>query len=238
MKKIRIITVLAFLSFALFSTAQEDEQRQMVLIQGMVMDAISQEGLSNVHLILNRARGNVSDIDGKFSIYFNKADTLVFSHVGYQNFVFTLSDTLVGDVFIAGVFMRSDTLTVGEVIVVPRIMDLKTQIRSTNPGLSYEMINAQNNITSSTYQGLNNQARLGNPSANYSILMQKQKLDAYEKGGIPSEQMLGLNIIGIIPAAIYLLSNGMPQRPDPPPPQISQQEIKRMKELYKKKNDL
>lgn len=217
-----------------FLPAQQQEGDIPILLQGVVMDAASLEPLPNVHFILNRTYANITDEKGEFSIYIGKDDTIKFSHVGYQDFIYTPSDTLKGDVFTAGIFLQSDTLAVGEVIVVPRLPDLRTNILMESPSYSPEIRNAKNNIASSVYQGVHSQEQLGVPSANYEMLKRKQILDAYEKGAIPSDRMVGLNLL-TIPAAILYFSKKLPEKPEPPRPMIPQKDIERMKELYRKK---
>ena len=112
--------------------------------------------------------------------------------------------------------------------------DLRTEFRNTDIEVPQEIINAQNNIEVATYQGLNSAAALGDPHNNYEMLRRKQVITAFEKGGIPSDKMLGLNVITVLPMAIYLLKNGLPERPEPPAPHVSDRELNKMVELYKK----
>ena len=44
--------------------------------------------------------------------------------------------------------------------------------------------------------------------------LRQQKVDAYERGGIPSDRIVGIKSIIIIPAA-YLLLHGVPEKPAP-----------------------
>lgn len=128
--------------------------------------------------------------------------------------------------------MKTDTLAVGEVIVFPRLGDLRSEFRSTSGQISQELVNAQHNLEISTYQGLNNSATLGDPQTNYDLIKREQIINAYEKGAIPSDKMLGLDFISIIPVGIYLLANGLPEKPEPPMPRVSDSEIEKMKRLY------
>jgi hypothetical protein len=72
---------------------------------------------------------------------------------------------------------------------------------------------------------------MGDPGVNYEFLRQKQKIDAYEKGGIPSDKMLGLSPLMLIPAA-YLLLHGLPEKPAPPKPQISSKDLDELQKKY------
>lgn len=213
--------------------AQESKLNEQILLHGLVMDAATQKPLSNVHYIINSGFGGASTGEGKFSMYINRYDTVVFSYMGYSDFNLNLSDTLVGNSFVAGIFMETDTLAIGEIIILPRMGDLRSEFRNTNVEVSKELVNARNNLEVATYQGLNSEAALGDPGSNYELLRRKQIITANEKGGIPSDQMLGLNVFSAIPAAIYLLRNGLPEKPLPPEPHVSNREINRMIELYR-----
>ncbi len=227
------ITLLIFLLGSYILTAQQKVQDDYILLQGIVMDAKSLEPLPNANFVLNKIFGNATDENGEFALYIRKDDTIRFSHIGYRDFIFIPGDTLTGNSFMAGIFMQSDTLAVGEVIVVPRLPDLRTGIMMESPELTPELRNARNNIAASAYLGLHSQEQLGAPSANYEILKRKQMLDAYEKGAIPSDRMVGFNFL-TIPAAILYFSRGLPERPDPPKPVVSQKDIELMKEIYRK----
>jgi len=212
--------------------AQEKNTNSLVLIHGIVFDAINQLPISNAHYSINRNSGGVTDNEGKFSLYAYKGDTIRFTFLGYSDLEFP-TDTLPGNSYVAGIFMQADTVQIGEVVVFPRMGNLKSEFMNSKSDVSTEMLNAQNNITISTYQGLNNPPELGDPGINYELIKQKQTIAAYEKGGIPSDRMLGLNIISLIPASIYLLSHGLPVKPAPPQPRVSSAEIEKMKKVYR-----
>lgn len=93
------------------------------------------------------------------------------------------------------------------------------------------MDNARYNVAVSAYQGRTTQGKLGDPAANYENLRQKQKVEAYERGGIPSDKILGLNPLMLIPAA-YLLLHGVPERAAPLTPQLTRSDIDQIQEKY------
>lgn len=231
MKKF-LLGIYFFLGMVSALSAQETAKEKLVLIHGVVFDAVSQSPIKNVHYSISNHIGGATDNEGKFSLYAYRGDTLHFSFLGYRDILFS-TDTLPGNSYVAGIFMQADTLQIGEVIVMPRMGDLKTEFMNSSSIVSKEMVNAQNNITISIYQGLANPPELGDPGTNYELLKQKHAIAAYEKGGIPSDRMLGLNLISIIPASIYLLSNGLPEKPAPPAPRVSVAEIEKMKKAYR-----
>lgn len=233
MNRIRIFAIIVIASSQCL-LAQETDPVDQVLLHGVVMDANTMNPIPNVHYIISNQFGGATTGEGKFSMYINRNDSVVFTYIGFSDFVFSLSDTLIGKSFVAGIFMETDTLSLGEVIVLPRMSDLRTEFRNTDIEVPQEIINAQNNIEVATYQGLNSAAALGDPHNNYEMLRRKQVITAFEKGGIPSDKMLGLNVITVLPMAIYLLKNGLPERPEPPAPHVSDRELNKMVELYKK----
>jgi hypothetical protein len=233
--KQRILYILTFLFLFLQISAQEAGKKgDLILLHGMVMDAETMQAVANAQYLINNRPGGVSDEEGKFSLYIYRGDTITFTFLGYRDVILS-TDSLPGVSYVAGVFLQTDTLQIGEVIVLPRMADLRSEFKNTKPVVSQEMINAQNNITISAYQGVNSAARLGDPNSNYELLKQQQSVEAYEKGGIPSDKLVGLNMISILPAAIYLLSNGLPEKPPPPKPHISASELEKMKKAYKEK---
>jgi hypothetical protein len=169
--------------------------------------------------------------DGAFTIRVNKRDTVVFSHLGYQPASFYVSDTLAGREFMAGVYMKTDTLSIGEVIIVPRIQNLKYDIFKAPSATSTEMENAKYNMEISAYQGRIGMNRLGDPASNYSLIQQKQRINAYEKGMIPSDRIVGLSPLLLIPAA-YLLINGFPEKEAPFKSNLTRQELDQIHKKY------
>ncbi len=231
-------TALTFLFTAVlllkpFELFPQDQKEKLILLHGAVIDAGNQKALANVHYLVNGSVGGVSNAEGKFSLFLTLNDTVRFSYLGYSSFDLVLSDTLLGNSYIAAIFLESDTLNVGEVIVIPRLGDLRSEFRTLQSPVSQEYINAQNNITTAVHQGLTNSATLGDPQTNFELLRRKQVVTASEMGGIPSEQMFNFNAISLLPAVIYLMSNGLPEKSAPPEPHISPREMEKMIELYK-----
>ena len=202
-----------------------------ILFHGLVMDANSFSPISNSQILINSTFSSVSGIDGTFAFYVNRNDTVVFKSLGYRSTVLYISDTLSGREFIAGVYMHTDTISIGEVVIVPRFTNLKSEIMNSRSKTPATMENARYNVAVSAYQGRNSQNRLGDPAANYELLRQKQRVDAYERGGIPSDKILGISPLLLIPAA-YLLIQGLPEKPAPLKPQFTDQEVDKIQKKY------
>ena len=195
----------------------------MILFHGLILDASTEEPLPNSQIFINRIFTSVSDAEGKFAFYVNKKDTVVFSNVGYKKAIMQISDTLKGKQFLAGVFMHSDTINIGEVVIFPRMASLKSDMLRPPAEASRQMENAKYNLSVSSYQGRVNTGSLGDPAMNYEMLRQQQKNDAYSKGQIPSDKIVGLSPLLLIPAA-YLLIHGKPEKPAAVKPVVTDQE--------------
>lgn len=202
-----------------------------IFFHGLVMDAGTFSPIGNSQISINRVFSSVSGNDGSFSFYVRRSDTVVFNSLGYKPTTLFISDTLSGKEFLAGVYMNSDTLNIGEVIIVPRFSSLKSEIMNSPGKTPAIMDNAKYNIAVSAYAGKNSISTLGDPASNYEMLRQRQKVNAYEKGGIPSERILGFSPLMLIPAA-YLLIHGLPEKPAPYKPEITSREVDDLNKRY------
>lgn len=202
-----------------------------IFFRGMVMDAKTFSPISNSEISINREFSSVSSADGTFAFYLNRNDTVFFRHLGYKTTLLHVSDTLTGREFIAGIYMNSDTLSIGEVVIVPRFTNLKSEILNTRSKVPSTMENARYNVAISAYQGRTTQGKLGDPATNYELLRQRQKVDAFEKGGIPSDKMVGISPLLLLPAA-YLLIHGLPEKPAPLEQELTDQELDQIRGKY------
>lgn len=230
MKRVLLtVSSIFFICLAGFSQVNKDMK---ILFRGFVLDATSFAPVSNTQIIINKAFSSVSNPDGTFSFYVNRNDTVIFKSLGYKQSVMFVSDTLRGHEFITGIYMNSDTLSIGEVIIVPKYTNLKSEILNSKTKAPAGLDNARYNVAISAYQGRNSQSVLGDPGNNYAVLSHQQKIHAYERGGIPSDMIVGISPLLLVPAA-YLLIKGPPDKPAPfDPPQISDQEIEQVHKKY------
>jgi hypothetical protein len=205
-----------------------------IFFRGVVMDATTLKPLPSTQILLNNSLTSVSNTEGSFSFYINKRDTVNFKHLGYKTTLLPISDTLKGLEFVAGIYMNSDTLQIGEVIIIPRFINLKSQIINSPSKVPSTMDNARYNVAISAYQGRTTTGKLGDPATNYSVLHDRQKIDAYEKGGIPSDRIAGLSPFLLIPAA-YLLIHGVPETPAPMEQKLTNQELEQIQKMYLEK---
>lgn len=233
MSKKAILVLLVSVSFlsALYPQ-QKGRTDNPILFRGVVIALPNQERLGGSQIFVNRSFTSVSKPDGTFSIYAFKKDTVVFTSLGYKPASLMISDTLRATEFLTGVYLQSDTIEIGEIIILPRLSNLKAEMMNPRVEPDAKMNNAKSNITIASYQGRTTQGKLGDPSINYQIVREKQKIAAFERGGIPTDKMVGLNPFILIPA-VYLLVKGMPEVPKPPEPRISDKELDELNMLYK-----
>jgi hypothetical protein len=228
----RILHIFFILSILNVSYGQvQENSAARIVFHGMVMDASSLAPVSNSQILINNIFSSVSNSDGTFSFYVNRKDTVLFKHLGYKTTSFFVSDTLKGLEFVAGVYMQSDTLLIGEVVIIPRFINLKSEIMKAPGHVPSTFDNARYNVAVSAYQGRTTQGKLGDPSSNYEYLHQKQRVDVYEKGQIPSDQIAGFNPLLLLPAA-YLLMHGPPEKPAPFGKKLTQDELSQIQKLY------
>jgi hypothetical protein len=195
------------------------------------MDAGSETPLSGTQIFINKAFFYVSDNEGKFAFYVSKNDTVIFTRLGYKSVNFLVSDTLKGREYIAGIYLHTDTLSAGEVVIIPRFSNLKSGMLSPKAPVNTQTENARYNIAVSAYSGRVSQGKMGDPSANYEILRRKMHNDAFSKGQISSDDMVSISPLLLIPAA-YLLINGLPEKPAPLQPHMTEYEIDLLHKKY------
>jgi len=231
MKRIFLFIVLFYLTVHSCFCQQIENKGATILFHGIIMDAATLAPVSNAQILINNAFSYVSNSDGTFGFYVYRNDTVKFKHLGYKTTLWLVSDSLKGSEFNAGIFMHSDTVSIGEVIIVPRLSNLRSEIMNAPSKEPATMNNARYNVAISGYQGRTTQGKLGDPSSNYGLLRQQQKINAYEKGGIPSDMISGINPFLLVPAA-YLLIHGLPEKPAAMEKKLTNQEIEQINEKY------
>jgi len=202
-----------------------------ILFHGIVMDSQTKTPVTGSQILINKAFSAISDKEGKFAFYVNRLDTVKFSMLGYKPLIFYVSDTLRGNEFIAGIYLNTDTLSIDEVVIVPRLRNLKSDLLRPVSEPDPVSENAKYNLEVSAYQGKISQSKLGDPDMNYKYLQQKHRDEVYSKGQIPSDRIVGLSPFMVVPA-VYLLMNGFPGKPPALIPSLSDYELKMIYRKY------
>lgn len=231
MKKALLIVILASLPFYSALSQVGTVTGAGIIFQGIVRDANSLLPLPNSQIYINRAYSTASDAEGAFAFIVNRKDTVIFTLLGYKPAKFLISDTLAGREFNVGVFLTTDTVSIAEVIIIPRLASLKSDLFNAPAVVNPEIENARYNLEIATYQAKVGQGRLGDPSSNYELLRQQQRTDAFEKGGIPSSRIVGITPFSVIPV-IYSLLKGLPGKPAPMKSHLTRQEVDQINKKY------
>ncbi len=224
-----ILLIIIFSAFAVQDSLAQ--QSGPILFHGVVFDAATRQPLPDAHWIISDRSAGAADSRGMFSFYAHRNDTVTFTCIGYNKFRMTVQDTLRAREYTAGIYLANDTTLIPAVIVMPRLGNVRAAILAEQPSQNQDVINATNNLRMSVYQGLTNPPELGDPAINYEILRQKQRMDAYEKGQIPSDRMVGLSPFTLIPL-LYMLSVGLPEDPEPPAPHISVRDMEFLRHVH------
>lgn len=216
------------------SAQQVAKQNSPVLVTGIVIDASTEKGIPNAQYFARRGGGGVTDYQGFFSLFTQPGDTVEFRMVGYTPAFLAIDNSYIAKSYLAMVAMVTDTMHVGEIVILPQLPDLRTIATAPSELDSKEYENARRNITVSVFQGLTTQQQMVDARANYDVLRRRQTIGAFEKGGIPSSQMVSVSPFMIVPA-LYLLMNGLPEEPKPPPASISNKDLERLRKALQDK---
>lgn len=230
-----LLLLLVFI-YSITNAQQRSSGSDRILFRGVVIAATGGSRIAGAQIYRNREMHSVSREDGTFSLFANRSDTLVFSCLGYKPNIFVVSDTLRAEEFLAGIYLQSDTLEIGEVIIIPGLSSLRAELKNPRTMVTPELNNARNNLSIASYQARTGQNTLGDPKINYEMIKQKQKISAYEKGGIPSDKIVALSPFMLLPAA-YLLLHGLPEVPAAPDPVITDRELEELNRLYRESNN-
>lgn len=96
MYRIYFLFILCFSGASLcFSQTPAEKNRELkIKLSGKILEKEDGESVPYVHIInKNTKEGTTSDLSGDFSISISSSDTLIFSAVGFKDYIFTFSKT-------------------------------------------------------------------------------------------------------------------------------------------------
>jgi hypothetical protein len=230
-----IIISTIFLGLSLSSVLSQVKDDKPIRLTGFVIDRETREPLMNSHYIVNRRRGGVVDANGRFALMGAVNDTIVFSYVGYKDVAVIVSDTLLRDNYLVGIFMPRDTILLDEVVILPRLGSLKSEITALSTVQDVDQINAVNNLSMAAYTGISRNIEWSDPDAQYKYVSNQIKMRAMEQGLMPSDEIVAINLAAGIPFLIAYYLRGGPRAPERPAVVLSQPEIDRMMRAFEKK---
>jgi len=186
----KVILTGAFLAFAaLWADGQEEQKVKFIQIDGLTNDeyGLVVPGVSiwSGHL----HRGSASDNRGIFSIISIPGDTVFFSAIGYKSTLLTIPANLAGTSFITDVKIITDTILIGEVLVLPwrTYSEFKRAVIENKPD-DPMMKNMQYNLALVEQQIWSDMR--STPGQGYRYNMQQMSDNLYTRGQTPVNNLL------------------------------------------------
>ncbi len=195
MKNLGKVYIIFFLSWIamVFSPAfgqeSKDGQNDLVQLSGLVLNEYL-ETLPFVHIIIkNKNRGTYTDKDGMYSLVVKEGDTVLFTYVGYKTQGIVIPDTVQDNQYLADVLMISDTVAIGEVIILPwkTYEEFKQAFKEVEIAED-DLERARKNIALIKTQII--MSNSPDPKLNYNYVMQQQYEQTFIQGQFPAIPIL------------------------------------------------
>lgn len=224
----RVLVICVILSAAFAGLTAQAVEKSFIQIDGLTADEsgyiVPDVSIYSKHL----KRGAASDHRGIFSIISIPGDTIFFSAIGYKSTLLTVPSTITGNHYITDVMMVTDTIIIGEVLVLPwkTYSEFKRAVvenKTVDPliaNMEYNLALIEQQIWSDTRP---------TPGQAYRYTMQQMSDNLYTRGQMPVNNLLN-------PFAwqkfIKGVKNGLLKNEAP-----TTTRVKKVKTRKKKKND-
>jgi hypothetical protein len=187
LKKFLVICVI--LVFSVSRAGAQGGERKYIQIDGLTADErgyiVPDVSIYSKHL----RRGAASDHRGIFSIISAPGDTVFFSAIGYKSTLLTIPSTATGNHYITDVIMVTDTIQIGEVLVLPwkTYSEFKRAVLEDKPddplmeNMEYNLAMVQQQIWSDMRP---------TPGQAYRYTMQQMSDNLYTRGQMPANNLL------------------------------------------------
>lgn len=186
----KVILIGALIVFAcLRASGQEEQKVKFIQIDGLTNDEhgspVPGVSIWSKHL----HRGAASDSRGIFSIISIPGDTVFFSAIGFKSTLLTIPSNLAGTNYITDVRMITDTILIGEVMVLPwkTYSEFKRAVLENKPE-DPMMKNMQYNLALVEQQIWSDMR--STPGQGYRYTMQQMSDNLYTKGQGPVNNLL------------------------------------------------
>jgi len=204
-----------------------------IRVSGLVFDVNSLIPLPGAHYYkINRRTGGITNSGGRFQTSVRPDDSIVISFIGYKNHLLVIADTLAPGDYIIGIPLSRDTAMISEVLILPRIKNLKQDFLATPAVPDVALNNAKQNLRVSTAQGVAGKGIPFDADMSYEIQKRKLEIRAMNKGMIAPDQMVSLSFLMVLPYVIYKLNEGNAE-PTPRSIFISDKEIQEIYNRYR-----
>ena len=186
----KVILIGAFLAIAgSWAEGQEENKGRFIQIDGLTNDehgfVVPGVSIWSKHL----HRGAASDSRGIFSIISIPGDTVFFSAIGFKSTLLTIPSNLAGANYITDVRMITDTILIGEVMVLPwkTYSEFKRAVIE-NKSEDPLMKNMQYNLALVEQQIWSDMR--STPGQGYRYTMQQMSDNLYTRGQTPVNNLL------------------------------------------------
>ncbi|MDX9773967.1 MAG: carboxypeptidase-like regulatory domain-containing protein [Bacteroidales bacterium] len=187
MKRFLVICVILLIVVAnLFA---QNAQSSFIQIDGLTADEqgyiVPDVSIYSKHL----RRGAASDHRGIFSIISIPGDTVFFSAIGYKSTLLTIPVTISGNHYITDVMMVTDTIMIGEVLVLPwkTYSEFKRAVLE-NKTIDPLIANMEYNLALIEQQVWSDMRPT--PGQAYRYTMQQMSDNLYTRGQMPTNNLL------------------------------------------------
>ena len=202
-----IILILKSLGYQSWGQDNMNKIIKPIYITGITYDSKSLEPLSNASFSLNRNKWFSSDESGRFSLFGNPLDTLVFTYLGYQPSLIIIPDTLKSQEYVMGVFMQQVSVKLAEVIIMRRVAFSSFIINSV-PSEEDAANIAQHNVDKAVVEGLTKMPKEYDAEMNAKKTMRTNQMRMEYKGMLVTpENSAGISTQGY---RTYRILYGMP----------------------------
>jgi len=177
------------LTVSLARAGAQGDDRRFIQIDGLTADdkgfIVPDVSIYSKHL----RRGAASDHRGIFSIISLPGDTVFFSAIGYKSTLLTIPPSITGNHFITDVIMVTDTIQIGEVLVLPwkTYSEFKRAVIENKP-VDPLMENMEYNLALVEQQIWSDMR--ATPGEAYRYTMQQMADNLYTRGQMPANNLL------------------------------------------------
>jgi len=182
-----VICVILFIGVA--NIFAQNAQNSFIQIDGLTADEqgyiVPDVSIYSKHL----RRGAASDHRGIFSIISIPGDTVFFSAIGYKSTLLTIPVTISGNHYITDVMMVTDTIMIGEVLVLPwkTYSEFKRAVLE-NKTIDPLIANMEYNLALIEQQVWSDMRPT--PGQAYRYTMQQMSDNLYTRGQMPTNNLL------------------------------------------------
>ncbi|PCH69944.1 MAG: hypothetical protein COC06_06375 [Bacteroidales bacterium] len=200
-----------------------------IFFTGAVMDQEELSPLPYSHFRVNKKRAGTTNSFGRFSFWVNSGDTIQYSFVGYHDVKIIVSDSLKQDSYLFGVFMAKDTISLREVLILPRFGDFREAFINAKVNTP-EYVRAKNNINSATYEALTKAPEKMDAKANTDMLVKRHVVMNEHHVMVPPDMMVGVSVARTLPEVQRMKRKRQLKIPDN---LVTDKEITILKQMYK-----